>query len=82
MAAAESKLAQMSFEQALARLEQIVQKLEAGDVSLEDSIALYSEGAALRTHCTAQLAQAQARIEQLQISPEGQVAGAQPFDAG
>lgn len=80
MAAGEAALAQMSFEQALARLEQIVQKLEAGDVSLEDSIALYSEGAQLRAHCTAQLAQAQARIEQLQLAPDGGVAGAAPFD--
>ncbi len=41
----------MSFEHALAELEQIVHKLEQGDVPLEDSIRIYERGAALKAHC-------------------------------
>lgn len=71
-----------SFETALARLEQIVRALEAGDSTLEDSLRLYSEGDTLRRFCEARLSEAQARIEQLQIDRQGQVTGTSSFDAG
>lgn len=71
----------MTFEQALARLEAIVHELESGDASLENSIALYTEGSALKKHCEQKLKDAQARIERLQIDAGGQVAGTAPFDA-
>ena len=47
-------IASMSFEDALRELEQIVHKLEAGDVPLEDSIRIYERGAALKAHCEKQ----------------------------
>jgi exodeoxyribonuclease VII small subunit len=74
-------VAELSFEEALRELEQVVGQLERGDVALEASIALYERGAALKAHCEARLAAAQARIEQIALA-EGQPAGLKPFDAG
>jgi exodeoxyribonuclease VII small subunit len=70
----------LTFEQALARLEAIVKKLEAGEASLEDSIGLYEEGTRLKRQCEMKLAQAQARIEKIQVGADGQPAGLAPFD--
>ena len=72
----------LTFEQALARLEAIVRKLEGGEASLEDSIGLYEEGTRLKRQCDAKLAQAQARIEKIQLGGDGQPAGTTAFDAG
>jgi exodeoxyribonuclease VII small subunit len=69
----------MSFEAALARLEEIVHALETGAASLEDSISLYTEGVNLRAQCDAKLKDAQSRIEKLQISASGTVTGSAPF---
>jgi exodeoxyribonuclease VII small subunit len=71
----------LTFEQALARLEAIVKKLEAGEASLEDSIGLYEEGTRLKRQCETKLAQAQARIEKIQVGGDGQPTGTAPFDA-
>jgi exodeoxyribonuclease VII small subunit len=54
-----------SFEKELARLEEIVSKLEAGALGLDESIALYEEGAKCLKACQARLARAEARIKQL-----------------
>ena len=69
----------MKFEDALAELEKIVQKLETGDARLDEAIADYERGAALRKHCEAKLAEAQARIEKITKSAGGAVA-AEPAD--
>lgn len=74
------EIAAMSFEDALRALEEIVRKLEAGEVPLDDSIALYERGEALRKHCQARLDAAQARIEKIVLGPDGAAAGLQPFD--
>lgn len=71
----------MSFEDALARLESIVKRLERGDAPLEDSIALYEEGVKLKQHCEGKLETASARIQKIQPGPDGQPAGLAPFDA-
>lgn len=55
-------VAAMSFEDALAELEQIVRGLEGGQQKLEDAIGAYERGAALRRHCEAKLAEAEARV--------------------
>ena len=55
-------VSRMSFEDALAELEQIVRGLEGGQQKLEDAIAAYERGAALRRHCEAKLAEAEARV--------------------
>lgn len=75
-------LSQLSFEAALARLEVIVHRLEAGDASLEESIDIYTEGQRLKAHCEAKLAGASARIERIQLGSDGKPAGVVPFDSG
>ena len=75
-------LSQMTFEDALKALEDVVRKLETGEVPLDDSISLYERGELLRKHCQARLDAAQARIEKIVAGPDGKAAGAVPFDAG
>ena len=58
---------EMSFEQALARLEQIVKMLEGGNVPLEDLIKLFDEGTALVKLCTARLDTAEEKVKLLQV---------------
>jgi exodeoxyribonuclease VII small subunit len=70
----------MAFEEAMAELESIVQKLERGQISLEDSIAAYERGTLLRQHCEKKLKEAEARIEKLSIGADGS-ARAEAFDA-
>ena len=69
----------LSFEVALKQLEEIVTKLERGDVPLEESIAIYERGEALKKHCEALLARAEERVEKIR-SQEGKVVGLEPFD--
>ncbi|MBI1403782.1 MAG: exodeoxyribonuclease VII small subunit [Porphyrobacter sp.] len=80
-AAAAPDISQMSFEQALAALESIVQQLERGDVPLDQSIALYERGEALRGACQQRLDAAQARIERIVTAADGRATGTRPFDA-
>jgi len=56
---------EMSFEAALKELETIVSKLEQGEVDLEDSIALYERGQALKEHCEKKLKAAEGRLEKV-----------------
>ena len=60
--AARPEVDKLSFEDALAELEQIVRGLESGQQKLEDAITAYERGAALRRHCEAKLAEAEARV--------------------
>lgn len=71
----------MSFEEALAALESIVQQLERGDVPLDQSISLYERGEALRAACQQRLDAAQARIEKIVTGADGRATGTQAFDA-
>jgi exodeoxyribonuclease VII small subunit len=75
-------IADLSFEDALKRLEAIVHRLESGEASLEESISLYTEGATLRAKCEERLQSAQARIEKITLGPDGVPRGTAPFDAG
>ena len=75
-------LSQMTFEDALRALEDVVRKLESGEVPLDESIGLYERGELLRKHCQARLDAAQARIEKIVAGPDGKAAGLEPFDAG
>lgn len=71
----ESKLprdiAAMSFEDALAELEQIVRRLEDGKSRLDEAISSYERGAALKRHCESKLREAQAKIEKISLGPDG-----------
>ncbi len=64
-------IAALSFEQALAELDRIVQQLEGGKVELEKSIEIYERGSLLRRHCEAKLRAAEERVEQIVSGPEG-----------
>jgi exodeoxyribonuclease VII small subunit len=70
----------LSFEKALAQLEDIVARLEGGKVDLEDSIKLYEKGEALKKHCEEKLKQAEARIEKITLDPSGKPKGVEPLD--
>ncbi len=67
------EIAAMSFEQALEALEEIVRRLEAGEVNLEESIDIYTRGTQLKRHCEAKLRAAQERIEKIAVDSDGRV---------
>jgi exodeoxyribonuclease VII small subunit len=75
-----AEVAALSFEKALAELEQIVDRLEKGTVALEDSIALYERGEALKAHCEALLKTAEQRIEKITLGADGKPTGTEPLD--
>lgn len=81
MAEATDDIKAMSFEQALAELETIVQKLESGRAPLAESIAIYERGEALKAHCETLLKTAEARIEKITLSREGEATGTEPLDS-
>ncbi|MBM3503374.1 MAG: exodeoxyribonuclease VII small subunit [Alphaproteobacteria bacterium] len=69
----------LSFEEALSALEDIVQQLEGGEVSLEDSIAIYARGTQLKLHCEEKLRAAQEKIEKIVPAADGSVSS-EPVD--
>lgn len=75
-----SDIATMTFQQAMDELEQIVAKLEGGTVELEESIAIYERGEALRAHCDALLKKAEAKVEKITLDADGKPAGTEPLD--
>lgn len=78
----QASISDLSFEDALKRLEAIVHRLESGEASLDESIELYAEGDKLKGQCEARLLTAQARIEKITLGPDGAPRGTQSFDAG
>ena len=77
---AETDIAKLPFEQALAELEEIVKALERGDVPLEKSISLYERGDALKKHCDKLLKAAEARVEKITTDASGKPTGTEPLD--
>ncbi len=67
------EIQKMSFEEALKDLEAIVQRLESGEISLEESIEVYSRGTQLKRHCEAKLRAARQRVEKIVADSEGEV---------
>ena len=72
---------EMTFEEAMAELERVVDTLERGDVALEESISLYERGAELKAHCEARLKAAEEKVEALTLDAQGAPKGTVPFDA-
>ncbi len=70
----------MSFEDALRELEQVVGKLERGEVPLDDSIALYERGALLKKLCEGKLKDAEEKVAKLTLDGDGQPTGTAPLD--
>lgn len=73
-------IASLSFEDALAQLEEIVKQLESGKAKLEDSIELYERGNKLKAHCEARLKAAEAKVEKITLSANGEPTGTSPLD--
>jgi exodeoxyribonuclease VII small subunit len=69
----------MSFEAAMAELEEVVKALESGNVALERSLELYERGAALKAHCDAKLKAAEERVEIIRAR-EGVAVGTTPAE--
>lgn len=74
------KVEEMSFEEAIKELETVVGQLERGDVALDDSIALYERGAALKKRCADKLAEAEEKVAKITVGADGQAAGTAPLD--
>ncbi|GGW29070.1 exodeoxyribonuclease 7 small subunit [Gemmobacter lanyuensis] len=75
----EKPIAELSFEEAMSALEGVVTQLERGDVALEQSIALYERGAALKAHCAAKLKDAEEKVELIRAQ-EGRAVAATPVE--
>ena len=67
----DAAIAKLSFEEALAELEEIVGTLEDGDSDLDKAINAYERGTRLKKHCEAKLKEAKARIDKISVDPEG-----------
>lgn len=75
----QSEIENLSFEEALAQLEEIVRQLESGSGKLDDAISAYEKGALLKRHCEAKLAEAKAKVDKISLAPDGNVT-AQPTE--
>jgi exodeoxyribonuclease VII small subunit len=71
---------QLSFERAIEELETIVKRLEDGKVPLEESVAIYERGEALKRRCEELLRQAEARVDKITTDANGQISGTEPLD--
>ena len=76
----DAPVSEMSFEDAMKELETVVNRLESGDVPLEDSIKLYERGAALKAHCQKKLAEAEEKVAQITLDGDGNPTGTAPVD--
>ena len=74
-------ISEMSFEDAMNELETVVTSLEGSQVTLDDSIAMYERGAALKAHCEAKLKAAEEKVAKITFGNDGQPAGLTPFDS-
>lgn len=75
-----SDIDSMSFEDAIKELEKVVGQLERGDVALDESIALYERGAALKARCVAKLKEAEEKVAKITLGADGAPAGTAPLD--
>jgi|TARA_B110000881_G_scaffold96890_1_gene85119 exodeoxyribonuclease VII small subunit len=73
-------ISNFSFEQAMSELEDVVAKLENGQVPLEDSIKLYEIGNDLKKHCEQKLKEAEEKVAQITFSSDGSVSGSKPVE--
>ena len=70
----------LSFERAIEELESIVKRLEDGKVPLEESVAIYERGEALKRRCEDLLRQAEARVQKITLDASGNPTGTEPLD--
>jgi exodeoxyribonuclease VII small subunit len=77
---ADGDVGQLSFERAIEELESIVRRLEDGKVPLEESVAIYERGEALKRRCEDLLRQAEARVQKITLDASGNPTGTEPLD--
>jgi len=70
----------LTFERAIEELESIVKRLEEGKVPLEESVAIYERGEALKRRCEEVLRQAEARVDKITTDAGGRPTGTEPLD--
>ena len=70
---AASKISKMSFEEALGELEEIVRRIESGEVDLDSAIQAYERGAALKKHCDTKLREAEEKVSKIKLDVNGNV---------
>jgi len=70
----------MNFEQAMTELEAVLGQLERGDVALDESIALYERGAALKARCEAKLKEAEEKVAAITLDADGKAVGTKPVE--
>ncbi len=73
-------VSEMSFEEAMAELEQVVARLERGDVALEESIRLYERGAELKARCEQKLKEAEEKVAAITLDADGAPTGTAPVE--
>ncbi len=73
-------VSEMSFEEAMAELEEVVGRLERGDVALEESIRLYERGAKLKAHCEQKLKEAEEKVAAITLDADGAPSGTTPVE--
>ena len=73
-------VSRLTFERAIEELETIVKRLEEGKVPLEESLAIYERGEALKRRCEELLRLAEARVEKITLDAAGKPIGAEPLD--
>lgn len=76
----QADISKLSFETALDQLENIVNSLERGDVSLDESIKTYERGEALKKHCATLLQAAEDKVEKIRVGADGTAKGSEPLD--
>ncbi len=76
----EKKISDMSFEEAMSELENVVRQLESGDVPLEESIRLYERGAALKARCEEKLKEAEEKVRLITLDGEGRPVGSRDVE--
>ena len=76
----QADIKKLTFERAMEELETIVKRLEDGKVPLEESVAIYERGEALKRRCEELLRQAEARVDEITTGANGEVTGTEPLD--
>jgi exodeoxyribonuclease VII small subunit len=80
MAESTTDVKTLPFERAIDELESIVKRLEEGKVPLEESVAIYERGEALKARCEELLRKAEARVQKITLDASGKPKGAEPLD--
>ena len=77
----EENIENLSFEDALSQLENLVRELEAGKIKLDDAVNAYERAVKLKKFCEQKLNDAKLKIEKIEVTPDGQ-ATLSPLDKG